>query len=113
MKFATLNEALIERRSSAANIAFIEGENNERSVRFADLHSRALGLLQHFQSCGAQPGSEMILLVDHNAQFIDAFWACVLGNIIAVPLAAGTTDEHKLKFFRVLEKLKQIGRAHV
>jgi polyketide synthase PksJ len=49
----------------------------------------------------------MILLLDSNAQFVDAFWACVLGNIIAVPLAAGTTDEHKLKFFRVLGKLKQ------
>ncbi|MDB5808643.1 MAG: AMP-dependent synthetase [Betaproteobacteria bacterium] len=106
MKFATLNDALIERRSSARSIHYIEGEDNERAVRFADLHSRALGLLHHFQACGAKPGDELILLVDNNAQFIDAFWACVLGNLIAVPLAAGTTDEHKLKFFRVLDKLK-------
>ena len=35
----------------------------------------------------------MILLLDSNAQFVDAFWACMLGNIIAVPLAPGTTDE--------------------
>ena len=107
MKFATLNDALIERRSSVRGLHYIEGEHNGRSVRFADLHSRALGLLHHFQAAGATPGSEMILLLDSNAQFVDAFWACVLGNIIAVPLAAGTTDEHKLKFFRVLGKLKQ------
>lgn len=107
MKFATLNEALIERRSSVRSIYYIEGENNERTVRFADLHSRALGLLHHFQAAGAGPGTEMILLLDNNAQFIDAFWACLLGNIVAVPLAAGTTDEHKLKFFRVLGKLKK------
>jgi acyl-CoA synthetase (AMP-forming)/AMP-acid ligase II len=49
----------------------------------------------------------MILLLDSNAQFIDAFWACMLGNIIAVPLAPGATDEHKLKFFRVLAKLER------
>jgi acyl-CoA synthetase (AMP-forming)/AMP-acid ligase II len=49
----------------------------------------------------------MILLLDSNAQFVDAFWACILGNIIAVPLAPGASDEHKLKFFRVMEKLKQ------
>jgi acyl-CoA synthetase (AMP-forming)/AMP-acid ligase II len=107
MKFATLNEALIERRSSQRAIHYIEGENNERKLAFGELHSRALGLLHHFQACGATPGSEMILLLDSNAQFVDAFWACVLGNLIAVPLAPGATDEHKLKFFRVLEKLKQ------
>jgi acyl-CoA synthetase (AMP-forming)/AMP-acid ligase II len=46
-------------------------------------------------------------LLDSNAQFVDVFWACILGNLIAVPLAPGATDEHKLKFFRVLDKLKQ------
>ena len=107
MKFATLNEALLERRSSKRTIHYIEGDNNARALPFAELHSRALGLLHHFQACGAAPGSEMILLLDSNAQFIDAFWACMLGNIIAVPLAPGATDEHKLKFFRVLGKLKQ------
>jgi len=107
MKFATLNDALIERRSSARTIHYIEGENNERALPFGELHSRALGLLHHFQACGATPGSEMILLLDSNAQFVDVFWACVLGNLIAVPLAPGATDEHKLKFFRVLDKLKQ------
>ena len=36
MKFATLNDALIERRSSARTIHYIEGENNERALSFAD-----------------------------------------------------------------------------
>jgi acyl-CoA synthetase (AMP-forming)/AMP-acid ligase II len=107
MNFATLNDALIERRSSRRTITYIEGENNERELPFGDLHSRALGLLHHFQACGATPGSEMILLLDSNAQFVDAFWACLLGNIIAVPLAPGASDEHKLKFFRVLGRLAQ------
>ena len=107
MKFATLNDALIERRSSARSIHYIEGENSERALPFGELHSRALGLLHHFQACGATPGSEMILLLDSNAQFVDVFWACILGNLIAVPLAPGATDEHKLKFFRVLDKLKE------
>ncbi len=105
MNFTTLSEALIARRTSKRSIQYIEGDNNGRELPFSELHSRALGLLHHFQACGAGPGSEMILLVDSNAQFVDAFWACVAGNIIAVPLASGATDEHKLKFFRVLEKL--------
>lgn len=107
MNFVTLDAALGARRSSKRAIHYIEGDNNERTLPFGELYARALGLLHHFQACGAGPGSEMILLADRNEQFIDAFWACVLGNIIAVPLAPGTTDEHRLKFFRVLEKLKQ------
>ncbi len=107
MDFATLNEALAARRSSNRTINYIEGESTERTLPFKELYSRATGLLHHFQARGAGPGSEMILLVDRNEQFVDAFWACVLGNIIAVPLAPGATDEHRLKFFRVLRKLKQ------
>src|SRR3989304_6115194 len=107
MNFATLNEALATRRSSNHAIHYIEGENNEHALPFGELHARAAGLLYHFQSCGAGPGSEMILLVDRNEQFVDAFWACVLGNIIAVPLAPGATDENRLNLFRVLRKLKQ------
>ncbi len=107
MNFATLNEALAARRSSNRTIHYLEGDHYERTRPFSEFYTRALGLLHHFQSCGAGPGSEMILLVDRNEQFVDAFWACVLGGIIAMPLAPGATDEHRLKFFRVLRKLKQ------
>lgn len=106
MKFATLADALAERRASKCAIHFVEGDNNERDLPFGDLYARALGLLRHFQASGAKAGSEMILLLDSNTQFIDAFWACMLGNIIAVPLAPGNTDEHKAKVFRVFDRLK-------
>ena len=63
MKIAALSEALIERRSSQRTIHYIEGDNTERALPFGELHSRALGLLHHFQSCGATAGSEMILQI--------------------------------------------------
>jgi len=107
MSFATLYDALAERRSSHCALTYIEGENAERKLQFSELYPRALGLLRYFQSCGAGPGSEMILLLDSNEQFVDAFWACILGNIIAVPLAPGANDEHRLKLFRVLDRLKR------
>ena len=107
MNFPTLSEALAARRTSSRMINYIEGENIERTLRFADIYERAVGLLHHFQSCGAVPGSEMILLLDRNEQFIDAFWACLLGGIIAIPLAPGTNDEHRWKLFRILRQLKR------
>lgn len=105
-KFSSLGEVLAARRDSTRAVNFIDGENAERRQTFADLYDRALGLLRHFQSAGATPGCEMIVVVDRNEQFVDAFWAGVLGNIILVPIAPGTTDEHRAKFFRVVEKLR-------
>ncbi len=107
IEFKTLSDALAARGNSTQSIGYIDGEHSERVLPLRELHGRALGLLHHFQSLGAVPGSEMIIFVDSNEQFIDAFWACVLGNIIAVPLAPGINDEHRLKFLRVLRTLKR------
>src|SRR5687768_17593954 len=97
VKFATLAEVLEARHASTRAVNYIEGQNDEKAFSFSEIYTRALGLLHHFQSCGAAPGSEMILLLDRNEQFIDAFWACMLGGIIAVPLAPGSNDEHRRK----------------
>lgn len=103
----TLGEALAARRSSTKGINFIEGEGVARRLRYADLHARASGLLRHLQRAGATAGSELLIVVERNEQFIDAFWAGILGNIILVPVAPGTNDEHRLKFFRVLAQLQR------
>jgi acyl-CoA synthetase (AMP-forming)/AMP-acid ligase II len=104
--FATLTDALDALAGSARAVHYIAGETNERRAPYADLRGRALGLLRHLQAAGAAPGSETVILVDGLAPFVDTFWACVLGRVIAVPLAPGNADEHKAKLFRVLSRLR-------
>ena len=104
---STLGEALAARHDSQRAINFIDGDNNERRQPFSGLFARAAGVLKHFQDCGAAPRDEMIIMVERNEQFIDAFWAGVLGNIILVPVAPGTNDEHRAKVFRILAKLQR------
>ena len=65
-KFETLSDALAARADSKHDIHYIEGGHDERVLPLRELRNRALGLLHHFQSRGAQPGSEMILFVDSN-----------------------------------------------
>ena len=103
--FATLTAALDALAASPRGIHYIAGEASERSVTYADLRPRALGLLHHLQAAGARPGTHAVILVDGLAPFVDTFWACVLGRVVAVPLAPGNADEHKAKFFRVLARL--------
>jgi acyl-CoA synthetase (AMP-forming)/AMP-acid ligase II/acyl carrier protein len=105
LKFQTLPQALDDRARGAATISYLEGENAEKTLRLADLRRRALGILRHLQDLGAQPGDKLILHVASNEQFIDAFWACLYGGIVPVPVAVGISDEHKHKLLRIARRL--------
>ena len=101
----TLTELLEGNRNFPRSITYLEGENDSRSVSFAELYERALGILHHLQRIGARRGDKLILFLGNNEQFIDAFWASVLGGIIPVPVALGISDEHRHKLLRIARKL--------
>ncbi|MEO8347034.1 MAG: non-ribosomal peptide synthetase [Betaproteobacteria bacterium] len=108
MSLPTLTHALNAAADATPGhgVNFIVGEANERRVPYSLLRTRALGVLGHLQKIGAAPGTQVIILVDGLEPFVDAFWGCILGRIVAVPLAPGNADEHKAKFFRVLDRLQ-------
>jgi acyl-CoA synthetase (AMP-forming)/AMP-acid ligase II len=106
MKHGTLVEAIDAARTTNCGVTYIEGEHNELTVPYAQIHERALALLHHFQAKGAGPGAEMILLLQSNEQFVDAFWACLLGGITAVPIAVGNNEEQRMRLLHVSERLK-------
>jgi acyl-CoA synthetase (AMP-forming)/AMP-acid ligase II/acyl carrier protein len=102
---ATLTDLLESNRNASRSITYVEGEQTERSVAFAELYERALSNLHSLQKFGAKPGDKLILFLADNEQFIDAFWAAILGGIIPVPVSPGITDEHHRKFLRIASKL--------
>ncbi len=102
----TLVEALDKNQDASKFITYISSKDSERTVSYPDLKQRALGLLHHIQQKGAQEGNELIIHLSENEQFIDTFWACQYGGIVAVPLAIGTSDGHRQKVFNVFEKLE-------
>lgn len=87
-------------------VTYIESARDEVRVDYAELLERALGVLHHFQQRGMKPGDELILFTNSNEQFVDAFWACVLGGIVPVPVAVGISDDHRAKLFRIFATLK-------
>ena len=54
-----------------------------------------------------RPGDQLIIFLNSNEQFIDAFWACMLGGIIPVPVAVGISDEHRHKLLRIYQRLSR------
>jgi len=105
LKATTLTELFQANRNVARSITYLEGENDSRSVSYGELHERALGILYHLQRIGARRGDKLILFLGNNEQFIDAFWAAIIGGIVPVPIALGISDEHRHKLLRVARKL--------
>jgi acyl-CoA synthetase (AMP-forming)/AMP-acid ligase II/acyl carrier protein len=102
---ATLIELMERNRDARTSITYLEGENDSRDLGFAELHERALGILWHLQRLGARRGDKLLLFLGSNEQFIDAFWAAILGGIVPVPVALGISDEHRMKLLRIARRL--------
>ncbi|MEJ0087552.1 MAG: non-ribosomal peptide synthetase [Pseudomonadota bacterium] len=101
----TLAELITVNRTVKRTISYLETETSERVVSYGELYERALGILHHLQKLGARPGDKLIIYLANNEQFLDAFWAGMLGGIIPVPVALGISDEHKHKLLRIARKL--------
>ena len=104
-KATTLTELIERNRSFPRNLSYLEAENDAREVSFEELYERALGILYHLQRLGARRGDKLILFLGNNEQFIDAFWAAILGGIVPVPVALGISDEHRHKLLRIARRL--------
>ncbi|MGB6603205.1 MAG: non-ribosomal peptide synthetase [Steroidobacteraceae bacterium] len=107
---ATLTELIEHQRTSPGRITYLEGETDSRDVPFAELYERALGILFHLQRLGARRGDRLVLFLASNEQFIDVFWAAILGGIVPVPVAIGISDEHRMKLLRIARRL---GRPYL
>jgi len=105
IQYQTLPEMLDHRSRGDLAIGYLEGESAQKRLPLADLRRRALGILRHLQRVGAQPGDLLILHVASNEQFLDAYWACLYGGIVPVPVAVGISDEHKHKLLRIARQL--------
>ncbi|MHB1871365.1 MAG: non-ribosomal peptide synthetase [Steroidobacteraceae bacterium] len=101
----TLSELLEANRAVAGGITYLESEQDSRTVGFGELYERAVGILYHLQRLGARPGDKLILFLGNNEQFIDGFWAAILGGIIPVPVALGISEEHRHKLLRIARRL--------
>jgi len=105
LKATTLTELFQTNRKVARSVTYLESENDSRVVSYEELYERALGILYHLQRIGAKRGDKLILFLGNNEQFIDAFWAAIIGGIVPVPIALGISDEHRHKLLRVARKL--------
>jgi acyl-CoA synthetase (AMP-forming)/AMP-acid ligase II len=97
------------KKSSEGNegITYITSAHDENTVTYQALYQHALGLLHHLQQANINTRSEIIICIDSNEQFVNAFWASLLGALVPVPLATGNSPQALQKIFNVFSTLKQ------
>ena len=101
----TCTEMLTRLQDSPRGISFHDDFDAPRRIRFGELYAAALQTLGQLQAAGLQPGDTMLLVVQRNENFMRGFWAALLGGIVPVPLAIGTTADHRDKILRIAELL--------
>src|SRR4051812_23553999 len=62
---------------------------------YPDLLDDARHILGGLQTHDLRPGSKVALLLEHPADFIPAFWACVLGGYVPCPLVPIHGDQER------------------
>ncbi|MGC5773689.1 amino acid adenylation domain-containing protein [Paenibacillus pabuli] len=101
-QFTSLVDVMRERGNTAdRGIIFIEGDDQENQLTYKELYEEACGFLGYLQKQGVETGQEVVFQIEDNRHFIIAFWGCILGGIIPVPVSTGNNDEHKSKVFRI------------
>ena len=105
--FDTLGDVITGQQATPGHVEYIDGQHERRRVTFTELHRAALGVLWNFQQLGLTPGDQLVLFTPDNQQFIDGFWACILGGIVPVPVAVGVSDAHRHKLMQIVARLER------
>jgi amino acid adenylation domain-containing protein len=101
----TLVDALQESALSDRGILVAGSGAADSWLPYRELLGRARRRLTALHAAGVAAGDEVIIVTDDLETFLAAFWACVLGRIIPVPLAVPATDEVALKILHVGQAL--------
>lgn len=102
----TLSQVLV--RGAAGDpgrIALVCARGTVSELSRASLLNEALGILGSLQARGIGPGQEVVLQLTDLRDFLCAFWACLLGRIIAVPVSPAASIEQAERLRRIRLRL--------
>ncbi len=100
-----LREMLIAAGRHGKGIGFIRSDGSEEFLSYSQLYHNCLRILGGLQLRGISKGDELVFQLSDNRDFIQVFWACILGGIIPVPVTYGLTGEIGLKLIKIWKYL--------
>ena len=106
----TLAQALhrAAKDSPTKGIIYIQSDSNQRTQTYKDLLLEAQRILAGLRKLGLKPQDKVIFQLEENQDFIPAFWGCVFGGFVPVPIAPASTYEPGQSATRKLENAWQM-----
>ncbi|WP_239616494.1 non-ribosomal peptide synthetase [Cohnella mopanensis] len=104
--FTHLAEMLESAASSGKGIVFIHKKSESR-LTYRQLYDEGLALAARMLAQGWQARDEVVIRIDDPRTFVVAFWGCLLGGWIPVPVTAGGSEENRAKLLQVWGTLNQ------
>lgn len=86
-KTSILIEIIQNVSHSDEKIVYIELDKSAKSQSYKDLFLEAQIILSGLRKLGLQPQDKVILQIESYQDFITAFWGCILGGFVPVPVA--------------------------
>lgn len=106
-RYKTLVEALQAHAGTEAGILFLYSASNEEYLSYADLLTEAGWCLSAYQQAGIQRGDEVVLQFASLRPFVIAYWACLLGGLVPIPLAYADNQMSSLKVLAIWDTLRR------
>src|SRR4030095_3344582 len=72
-------------------LTYIQPDGSQRFQSYEDLLEEAERILGGLRRLGLKPQQKVIFQFDLNQDFIPAFWGCILGGFIPVPISIAQT----------------------
>ena len=91
----TLSAALLRTalQFSSKEILYIQADGSEIFQSYEALLQQAQRILKGLRQLGLKPEDKVIFQIDQNKDFIPAFWGCILGGFVPVPISTAATYE--------------------
>ncbi|MET1168196.1 hypothetical protein ABWV16_24450, partial [Bacillus velezensis] len=101
-QFQTLVDIIRDRgKITDRGIRFMDADKRDNFISYHQLFTEAQGYLGYLQAIGIKPKQEIIFQIQENKRFLVAFWACILGGMIPIPVSIGEDEEQNLIVCRI------------
>jgi acyl-CoA synthetase (AMP-forming)/AMP-acid ligase II len=106
-KHPTLQSALASAARSATGLTFLDAQENERALPFAEMYSRALRTAGALRERGVRRGDRVAIVLPTCIGFMDAFFGTLFAGAVPVPLyppvRLGRLDEFHQRTARMIQ----------
>lgn len=104
MENNNLLSALKESAKKNNGLTIIKDKNEEHYISYRGLMIKSLAISNVMKSYGVMKRSEVLINCKNLEQYIYAFWACIIGGFIAIPIAS-TINSKNNDIDKILDNL--------